>query len=104
MAKLRSLLDSARLVPEDDPNWAKVAIMRTVDIRIADLPRLLDQVAAGEEIVIAHAGQPVARLAPFEPHRAPRAPGLLKGKIWIAEDFDEPLPAQILAAFRGEHP
>jgi prevent-host-death family protein len=80
--------------------------MRTVDIRAAKfhLSRLFDQVAAGEEIIIAHAGRPVARLVPFEPHRAPREPGLMKGKIWIAEDFDEPFPEQILVAFRGERP
>jgi prevent-host-death family protein len=80
--------------------------MRTVDIRAAKthLSRLLDQVAAGEEIIIAHAGRPVARLVPFEPNREHRKPGLLKGKIRIAEDFDEPLPEQILAAFRGERP
>jgi prevent-host-death family protein len=80
--------------------------MRTVDIRAAKthLSRLLDQVAAGEEIVISHAGRPVARLVPFGPHREPREPGLMKGQIWIAEDFDEPLPEQILAAFCGEHP
>ena len=74
--------------------------MRIVDDRAAktDLSRLVDEVAAGEEIVIAKAGKPLARLVPFtsgrEPasHRLPRTPGLMKGKLWIAEDFDEPLP------------
>ena len=74
--------------------------MRTVNIRAAktDLSRLVDEVEAGEEIVIAKAGKPLARLVPFtsgrEPdsHRLPRTPGLMKGKLWIAEDFDEPLP------------
>jgi prevent-host-death family protein len=72
--------------------------MRTVSTRTArtDLSRLVDEVAAGEEIVIAKAGKPLARLVPFtsggEPgsHREPRSPGLMKGKLWIAEDFDEP--------------
>jgi antitoxin (DNA-binding transcriptional repressor) of toxin-antitoxin stability system len=54
--------------------------------------------------VIAKAGKPVARLLPFEPCREPRKPDLLKGKIWIAEDFDDPLPEEIRAAFRGELP
>jgi prevent-host-death family protein len=68
------------------------------------LSRLIEQAAAGEEIVIAKAGKPVARLVPFEPRREPRLPGLMKGQIWIAEDFDEPLPEEIMAAFRGERP
>jgi antitoxin (DNA-binding transcriptional repressor) of toxin-antitoxin stability system len=64
----------------------------------------VNEVAAGEEIVIVKAGEPVARLLPVEPRREPRKPGLLKGKIWIADDFDEPLPGEIMAAFRGERP
>ena len=79
--------------------------MRTV---ISALPRPSitpgRAVAAGEEIVIAKAGKPVARLLPFEPRREPRQPGLIKGKIWIADDFDDPLPEEIMAAFRGERP
>ena len=74
--------------------------MRTVNIRAARirLSRLVDEVVAGEEIVIAKAGKPLARLVPFtsggEPgsHREPRSPGLMKGKLWMAEDFDEPSP------------
>jgi len=68
------------------------------------LSRLIEQAAAGEEIVIAKAGKPVARLVPFEPRREPRKPDLLKGQIWTAEDFDDPLPEEIMAAFRGERP
>ncbi len=80
--------------------------MRMVNIHTAKthLSRLLDEVAAGEEIVIAKAGKPVARLSPYQPRREPRQPDLLKGKIWIADDFDEPLPEDIMAAFRGECP
>ena len=80
--------------------------MRMVNIHTAKthLSRLVNEVAAGEEIVIAKAGKPVARLLPFEPRREPRKPGLMKGKIWIAEDFDDPLPEEIMAAFRGERP
>ena len=80
--------------------------MRTVNIHAAKthLSRLLNEVAAGEEIVIAKAGKPVARLVPFEPRREPRRPGLMKGKIRIADDFDDPLPEEIMAAFRGELP
>jgi prevent-host-death family protein len=80
--------------------------MRMVNIHSAKthLSRLVNEVAAGEEIVIAKAGKPVARLVPFEPRREPRQPDLLKGKIWIADDFDDPLPEEIMAAFRGERP
>jgi prevent-host-death family protein len=68
--------------------------MRTVNIRAAKthLSRLVDEAAAGEEIIIAKAGKPRARLVPSTSTREPRAPGLMKGKIWIADDFDEPLP------------
>jgi prevent-host-death family protein len=80
--------------------------MRTVNVHTAKthLSRLLEEVAAGEEIVIAKAGKPVARLLPYAPKREARQPGLLKGKIWIADDFDDPLPEEIMAAFRGERP
>jgi prevent-host-death family protein len=76
--------------------------VRTVDISVAalHLARLVELVATGEEIVIAKAGKPVARLPPL----APRQPGLLKGEIWIADDFDDPLPEEIMAAFRGDRP
>ena len=68
------------------------------------LSKLVERAAAGEEIVIAKAGKPVARLLPFEPRREPRQPDLLKGKIWIPDDFEAPLPEEIMAAFRGECP
>lgn len=78
--------------------------MIEVSVANVDLTRLVEDVAAGEEIVLTMAGKPVARLVPFEPRREPRKPGLLKGKIWIADDFDDPLPEEIMAAFRGERP
>jgi prevent-host-death family protein len=57
------------------------------------LSRLLDRAQAGEEVVIARAGRPVARLVPIAAgaHEAPRVLGSLQGKGWIAEDFDAPL-------------
>ena len=54
------------------------------------LSRLLERVEAGEEVVIARAGRPVARLVPFRPRREPRKPGLLRGQIWLADDWDSP--------------
>lgn len=64
------------------------------------LSRLLDRVAEGEEIIIAKSGKPVAKLVRVAVE--PRRPGRLKGRIRISPDFDEPLPEEILATFRGE--
>ena len=66
------------------------------------LSRLVDRAAAGEEIIIAKAGRPVARLVPLEKTPVRRVPGRWKGKLWIARDFDAPLPDDVLAAFEGE--
>lgn len=69
------------------------------------LSRLVDQASAGEEIIIAKAGKPKARLVPIKETKAvpkPRPLGLLKGKIWIADDFDAPLPDDLLDAFEGK--
>jgi len=61
------------------------------------LSKLVDRAAAGEEIVIAKAGKPMARLVPLEQPR-PRKSGFLKGQIWIADDFDE-TPEEIVRDF-----
>lgn len=65
------------------------------------LSKLVDRAAAGEEIVIAKAGVPLAKLVPVTVARRPRKPGGWEGKMWISEDFDEPLPDDIQAAFEG---
>lgn len=52
------------------------------------LSRLLDRVAAGEEIVIGRAGKPVAKLIPYTEKKKPRKAGAWKGKIWLAPDWD----------------
>lgn len=77
--------------------------MRTVNIHDAKthFSRLVDAAAGGEEIVIAKAGKPAARLVPMEHAKVVRRFGALKGKIHIADDFDAPLPEDILAAFVG---
>ncbi len=66
------------------------------------LSRLLERVEAGEEIVIARNGTPVAKLVPMT--LQPRQPGRLKGKVKLSPEFDNPLPENIAAAFRGERP
>jgi prevent-host-death family protein len=66
------------------------------------LSELVDRAAAGEEIVIARHGRPVARLVPYAaPAGARRKLGVLTGKGWIADDFDAPLPEDVLADFEG---
>jgi len=64
------------------------------------LSRLLQRVAAGEEVTIARSGVPVARLVAVEP-KAKRPLGFARDEIWIADDFDAPLPDDLLAAFYG---
>jgi prevent-host-death family protein len=64
------------------------------------LSRLLQRVAAGEQVTIARSGIPVARLVALEP-KAKRPLGFARGEIWIADDFDAPLPDDLLAAFYG---
>jgi prevent-host-death family protein len=62
------------------------------------LSRLLDRAADGEEIVIARAGKPVARLVPFDRVVDRRTPGRLRGRIRIADDFDD-TPDWLVEAF-----
>ena len=64
----------------------------------AQLSALIERVQAGEEIIIGKAGKPVAKLVRYEHSEKERQPGALKGKIHIADDFDE-LPADIAEAF-----
>jgi prevent-host-death family protein len=64
------------------------------------LSALVEEAAAGEEVIIAKAGVPRARLVAVK-SRVRRRPGGSKGRVRIAADFDAPLPASILAAFTG---
>ena len=65
------------------------------------LSELVERAAAGEEIVIAKAGVPRARLVPFTPARK-RKPGGWEGQVWMSDDFDDPLPPGVLAGFTGQ--
>ena len=80
--------------------------MKTVNTHQAKthLSRLLKRVAAGEEIVIARAGKPVARLVPLKDAGTPRELGFVREGLRIGEDFDAPLPAEVLQAFFGGDP
>jgi prevent-host-death family protein len=77
--------------------------MESINIHQAKthLSRLLERVAAGETIVIARAGKPVARLVPYTSETKPREPGYWRGRVRIHDDFDTP-PDEMAGAFRGE--
>ncbi len=61
--------------------------------------KLLVQVGKGEEVIIAKAGKPIARLVPIEARPSKRNPGSAKGKVIIGKDFDAPLPPKTLELF-----
>ena len=79
--------------------------MQTVNLHAAKthFSRLVDEAAAGEEIVIAKAGKPVAKLVPLTPASKPakRKLGLLAGQLSVPADFDATLPDDVIDAFEG---
>jgi prevent-host-death family protein len=79
-----------------------MAMVNTHDAK-THLSRLLERVAAGEEIIIGKAGKPVAKLVPYVENKAPRKLGTLKGKIWLARDWDsQETNEEIATLFYGE--
>jgi len=78
--------------------------MKAVNVHEAKthLSRLLQRVAAGEEITISNRGTPVARLVPAKRGRGQGILGLAQGQFTVPEDFDAPLPPEVLAGFLGE--
>ena len=64
------------------------------------LSRLIERVETGEEVVIARAGRPVARLVPYRARTTPRMPGLWRGQVQLAADFDHTHDA-IIDAFEA---
>lgn len=77
--------------------------MQTLNIHEAKthLSRLVEDVAAGEEVIIAKAGRPVARLVALEKPAGRRKLGILAEEMAIPDDFDAPLPDDVLADFEG---
>jgi prevent-host-death family protein len=77
--------------------------MRSINIHEAKthLSRLVDEVSAGEEIVIAKAGKPLARLIPFQRRSGRRKLGALAGRFSVPDNFDAPLPPDVLDDFEG---
>ena len=78
--------------------------MRIVNIHQAKthLSRLVEAAAQGEEIVIAKHNRPLARLVALEASARPREPGGWEGRLWMADDFDAPLPKALEDAFYGD--
>ena len=78
--------------------------MRTINIHEAKthFSKLVEEVSKGGEIVIAKSGKPMAKLTGISPAKPIRKPGFLKGRIEIVDDFDAPLPDDVLDAFEGK--
>jgi prevent-host-death family protein len=82
----------------------KEDFMSTVNIHAAKthLSRLVEEAAAGREVIIAKAGKPLAKLVPLAATERPkRRLGILAGRARIPDDFDAPLPDEVLDAFEG---
>ena len=77
--------------------------MTTINIHDAktQFSKLIARVQRGEEVVIAKAGKPVARLVPVASPALSRQPGSARGELQVHDDFDAPLPEELLAAFEG---
>lgn len=80
-----------------------VNVAKTVNLYEAKthLSKLVERAAKGEEVIIAKAGEPKARLVPLAPPAKDRKPGDWKGRVVIGPDFDAPLPEDVLASFEG---
>lgn len=80
--------------------------MTTVSLSDAKthLSQLLERAAAGEEIIISKAGCPMARLVALRRRTTPRPLGLLHGRISMGDDFDAPLPYEMMRSFLGKTP
>jgi prevent-host-death family protein len=77
--------------------------VRNISQAKAELSALVEEVLRGNEVILARAGKPVARLVAYRGPAGPRKPGALAGKIWIAPDFDT-LPDDMAGAFGMRDP
>lgn len=66
------------------------------------LSDLVERAARGEEIVIAKGNVPKARLVPLGTKTAQRTPGGWQGRLWVSDDFDAPLPRDVVDGFKGQ--
>ena len=79
--------------------------MKTVNVQAAKthLSRLIEEVAAGREIILAKAGKPLVKMVPYVPARKPRVPGAFKGQIWQSPECWDPDP-ELEALFYRDDP
>jgi len=98
-----SLLDLDRRRPHILTNVGQDAAMDTINLYEAktNLSQLVERASQGEEIIIAKAGRPLARLVPLAQRTAPRPLGLYAGQVTIGTNFDDPLPEDMLLACEG---
>lgn len=75
--------------------------MVNITERRPSCPRLIEQAQSGSPVIIGKAGRPVAVLSAYDPGSEPRVPGGWEGKVWIGDDFDAPLPAELQTFFSG---
>ena len=78
-------------------------VVRNISEAKAELYALIAMVQQGDEVILAKAGKPVAKLVPYRGVTARRVPGSMEGEIWIAPDFDE-LPDDMAEAFGMPEP
>ena len=82
--------------------WTRLSlVMKVINMHAAKthLSRLVEEVVAGADVVIAKGGRPVARLVPFAAPAIERTPGGLRGRVKIGRSFDQPLPENLATAF-----
>jgi prevent-host-death family protein len=101
-----SSLDTGKNQVEDEAFFYMGGRMLTQTLNINEvktqLSHLVEEVATGSEIIIAKRGKPIARLSRIEVDKPEIRFGVLKGKVKEADDFDAPLPDEILAEFEGQ--
>lgn len=76
-------------------------LIRNIFEAKTNLSKLIERVLAGKEVIITKAGKPVAKLVSYKEKKKPRVPGLWKGKVWMADDFNEE-SQEINRLFYGE--
>jgi prevent-host-death family protein len=80
----------------------KIAMEFNIHEAKTNFSKLLHRAVLGDEIIITKAGVPMVKLVPVYATKGKRPLGFYRGQIWMADDFDAPLPNDILAAFYGE--
>lgn len=78
-------------------------LIRNISEAKAELSALIEEVVRGNEVILAKAGKPIARLVPYQGPAQPRTPGSMAGEIWMAPDFDT-LPDDIAEAMGAIDP